>query len=48
MKDPSSVNRPGSVSPYSAMLSVSDSALDPVKERFSSSSLKFQHYFEDS
>lgn len=48
MKDPSSVNRPGSVSPYSAMLSVSDSALDPVKDLFSSSSLKFQHYFENS
>lgn len=39
MKDPSSVNLPFSPSPYSAMLSVSDSdfLLSAVNERFSSS-----------
>lgn len=39
MKDPSSVNRPVSPSPYSAILSVSDSGfkLSAVNERFSSS-----------
>lgn len=52
MKLPSSVNLPGSVSPYSAIESVSDSALLPVNDRFSSSSLqdgyrKYLHFLKE-
>lgn len=45
INEPSSVKRPGSVSPYSAMLSVSDSCLLwPVSDRFSSSALKLRQF----